>query len=69
MAQNTFVGTWRLVSFGLRSTKDNQVSYPFGQEAVGYLMYSEDGYMSVSFMSANRSKFASGDIRGGTMKR
>jgi len=29
-------------------------------------MYNEQGYMSVAFMSANRAKFASGDIRGGT---
>jgi hypothetical protein len=30
-------------------------------------MYSEDGYMSVAFMSANRPKFASGG-RGGTTR-
>jgi len=68
MAKNAFVGTWQLVSFELRNTEDNQVSYPFGEEAVGYIMYSEDGYMSVSIMSANRSKFASGEIRGGSVE-
>ncbi|MBI2304586.1 MAG: lipocalin-like domain-containing protein [Chloroflexi bacterium] len=65
MVQNPFVGTWRLVSFELRSA-DGQVSYPYGQDAAGYIMYNEDGYMSVAFMSANRPKFVSGNIRGGS---
>lgn len=65
MAQNPFVGTWRLVSFELRGS-DGQVSYPLGQDAVGYIMYNEDGYMSVAMMSANRLKFATGDIGAGT---
>jgi hypothetical protein len=67
MAQNPFVGTWRLVSFELRKA-DGEVSYPFGQDAVGYIMYSQDGYMSVAFMPANRPRFAVGDIMGGTME-
>jgi len=65
MTQNSFVGTWRLISCELRSA-DGQVSYPLGKDAVGYIMYSEDGYMSVAFMSANRPIFAAGDISGGT---
>jgi hypothetical protein len=65
MEQERFVGTWRLLSLELR-TSDGQVSYPFGQDPVGYIMYSEDGYMSVAFMSANRPLFAVGDILGGT---
>jgi len=59
------VGTWRLLSCELR-TADGRVSYPFGRDPVGYIMYSEDGYMSVAFMSANRPRFAVGDILGGT---
>ena len=65
MAQNPFVGTWRLVSYKLRGS-NGQVSYPLGQDAVGYIIYSEDGYMSVALMAANRLKFAAGDPRGGT---
>lgn len=65
MTQNPFVGTWRLISWEYRSA-DDQVSNPFGQDFVGYIMYSEDGYMSVAIMSANRPKFASGDLWGGT---
>ena len=65
MAQNPFVGTWRLLSLEVRRA-DGQVSYPWGQDAVGYIMYSQDGYMSVAFMCANRRRFAAGDILGGT---
>jgi len=45
---------------------DGQVTDPWGKNTVGYIMYNEDGYMSVSVMSANRSKFISGDMKGGT---
>jgi len=65
MAENPFIGTWRLVSFEIRRA-DGQVRYPLGQDAAGYIIYNEDGYVSVAIMSPNRPKFASGDIFGGT---
>jgi hypothetical protein len=37
------------------------VSYPYGQDATGYLLYSGEGYMSVSVMQARRTNFASLD--------
>ena len=67
MAHNPFVGAWRLVSFELRGS-DGQVGYPLGQDAMGYILYTEYGYMSVAMMSANRLKFAAGDIGAGTDK-
>lgn len=63
MTQSQFVGTWRLVSFELRHT-NGQVLYPYGKDAVGYLMYLPDGYMSVVIMSANRPKLAAEGIFG-----
>jgi len=65
MAENPFIGTWRLVSFHTKRA-DGQVKYPLGRDAAGYIIYNEDGYVSVAIMNANRSKFASGDIFGGT---
>jgi hypothetical protein len=65
LAHNPFAGTFRLVSLELKS-EDGRVSYPFGRDAVGYIMYSEGGYMSVAFMRANRPNFASGDLLGAT---
>ena len=65
MRHASLIGTWRLVSFKSK-TVDGQVTDPWGKNTVGYIMYNEDGYMSVSVMSANRSKFVSGDMKGGT---
>jgi hypothetical protein len=62
MAVNPLVGTWRLVAFEFRS-EDGQVSYPFGPDALGYLIYTPDGYMSVSLMTADRPRFATMDTR------
>ncbi len=40
MAQNPFIGTWRLVSFEYIDS-EGQTSYPFGHDFAGYLMYDE----------------------------
>jgi hypothetical protein len=63
--ERNLVGAWRLVSFHLRSM-EGELTYPFGPDAVGYIMFSESGYMSVAFMPKNRRRFASDDIRGGS---
>lgn len=60
-----FLGTWKLVSVETRQ-EDGSV-YRRG-ERVGYLIYSEEGYMSVAFMKRGRPRFSSGDIRGGTVE-
>jgi len=60
-----FVGTWRLVSYEFRAA-DGQVSYPYGRDLMGYLLYNEDGYMSGVLMGANRRPFAVRDLLGGT---
>ena len=65
MRQNSLVGTWRLISCELRSA-NGEINYPFGQDASGYITYTEDGYMFVAVMNSNRSKFASGDFKRGT---
>lgn len=67
MNQGQFVGTWKLVSFELRSSK-GQVNYPFGDKPVGYIIYNQDGFMSVAFMASERQKFASNDPQKGTME-
>ncbi len=54
-------GSWRLVSFELRSPDGSQ-SFPFGRDATGYLFYNEQGFMSAAFMGANRAQPASRDL-------
>ncbi|MDQ1279421.1 MAG: hypothetical protein QG670_683 [Thermoproteota archaeon] len=57
-----FIGTWKLVSVEYQS--DNEVTYPYGKDAIGYIMYSNDGYMSVSIMTSNRRRIMSMDMIG-----
>ena len=60
MSADRFVGAWRLVSLEARASTGD-VSYPYGKDAAGYLLYSGEGYMSVSVMQAHRTSFASPD--------
>ena len=60
-----FIGTWKLISIETRD--ENGELFRRGHRT-GYLIYSEDGYMSVAFMKEGRPTFASGDIRGGTVE-
>ena len=61
MSNSKFVGTWQLITCEYRST-DNEVFYPYGEDAIGYLTYTMDGYMSATIMRANRPKLTTEDI-------
>lgn len=64
---NPLVGAWSLVSFEVRAA-DGRVSYPYGSDALGHIIYSPDGYMSVTIMSANRPDFETSDLLGGSLE-
>lgn len=66
MTSNPLIDTWRLISWETKSIDDQKISYPFGTDAVGYIMYNEDGYMSVSITRPGREKFAAGDLLSGS---
>jgi hypothetical protein len=67
MLPNPFVGTWRLVSAETIAAT-GEVIHPFGDAATGYLIYSEDGHMATVIMQANRSNFATADLRAGSLE-
>lgn len=60
MTNNKFIGTWRLLSLEIRDA-NGLVNHPFGKNAVGYLIYTTEGYMSATLMKANRLPFSAGD--------
>lgn len=64
MTEQDFVGTWCLVSMEARSS-DGEVTYPLGEDAGGFIMYSPDGYMSVVLFSAGRERLGTSDIQAG----
>ena len=61
MSTSQFGGTWRLQSYEIRGPH-GEVSYPYGSDATGYLIYTEDGHMAAALMKANRPNFRSADI-------
>jgi len=50
---NPFIGTWKLISWENTSSHGG-VTYPYGKHPVGYLLYTEDGYMAAEIMDPDR---------------
>lgn len=48
-----FVGTWKLVSNMKKEGK--VITYPYGEDAVGYITYDANGFMSVQMMKQDRA--------------
>ena len=64
-SENPLVGAWRLVSCETRAD-DGSVDHPLGRDAVGLLIYTDDGHMAVSIARPDRRPFAAGDLLGGS---
>lgn len=64
-AECPLIGTWKLVSVEHRSP-DGEVRNPYGPNPAGYIIYTPEGFMSVTIMGADRPSFASGDRLAGT---
>lgn len=54
--ESRFFGAWRLRSME-RFGESGEVSHPFGEDAVGVIMYTEDGHMSANIMRSGRVDF------------
>lgn len=65
MAHKSFVGTWKLLSLELQRSV-GETTYPFGQDAEGFLFYDDDGNFAVQIARSDRPPFASGDMQTGT---
>lgn len=65
MATDPLIGTWKLLSWWNESS-DGSVVYPMGEDAVGFLIYSDDGHVSAHLAKKERPPFASGDMVEGT---
>ncbi|MCL2929921.1 MAG: lipocalin-like domain-containing protein [Trichodesmium sp. MAG_R01] len=53
ISKDNLVGTWKLADFYTIDSKQ-KIAYPFGKNPTGYLIYTENGYMSVLIMTTNR---------------
>jgi len=57
----SLIGTWKLLSYEIRYP-DGSVSYPWGPDAQGLLIYSADSYMMATLCDAHRPRFAGDDV-------
>ena len=57
---DNFTGAWRVVSVEDRNP-DGSLTYPYGDEPAGLLLYDETGRMSVQIMRRDRAPLSSND--------
>jgi hypothetical protein len=67
MKGNPLFGAWKLKSLETRGS-DRSVSYPWGKETLGYVIFSPEGYFCVAIMNADRKRFSSQDMKGGSVE-
>lgn len=60
-----FVGAWKLISW-VHIREMGTAYFPMGKDALGHLVYSKDGHVSVSLMNSERKPFFSPALFGGT---
>ncbi|WP_414565783.1 MULTISPECIES: lipocalin-like domain-containing protein [unclassified Anabaena] len=53
MSNKNIVGTWKLVAWETKAA-DGQIHYPFGENPIGYITYTADGYISAIIMKSHR---------------
>ena len=54
---NQLVGVWRLITVEDHQA-DGSVLHPYGEKALGFLIYHPDGYMSATVMASQRPPLA-----------
>ena len=60
-------GSWRLVAWR-RVAQDGTITYPFGENPSGLLIYTADGRMAVQMAAANRPALPTEDALGGDVQ-
>ena len=59
--KSDLIGSWSLVSWKT-VYDDGRIIFPMGDDAKGYLVYSNDGFMSASLFASNRPHLVSGEM-------
>lgn len=55
--QKKIIGTWKLV-YSVEIDAQGNKFFPFGDDAIGYIMYDASGKMAVQICRRNRKKFS-----------
>ena len=60
---NPLLGTWHLVRWDVRYGDGRPSSLPYGPDATGLILYTEDGHMSACIARGNRGRLSSDSVR------
>ncbi len=61
--QNALRGTWHLVRWEITYSDGRAPTLPYGDQATGTIVYSEDGWMSACIARAGRPRLSSDSVR------
>tara|TARA_R110002110_G_scaffold405241_1_gene624240 strand:- start:75870 stop:76340 length:471 start_codon:yes stop_codon:yes gene_type:complete len=56
ITEQDLYGTWQLESWAIGYSDSDKLSYPFGEDPAGLLMYTQDGWMSASVARKDRAE-------------
>jgi hypothetical protein len=62
-SEQDLVGAWRLERWDITYDDGRAATFPFGQDAIGLLMYTPDGQMSASISRTGRGRIANPSMR------
>ncbi|SHI22642.1 Lipocalin-like domain-containing protein [Sporobacter termitidis DSM 10068] len=65
MLKEKLLGTWKLASF-TGTDEDGGTVHIMGEDATGFICYSQDGWVSVQILRANRPRYSVPDTELGT---
>lgn len=57
ISKSDLVGAWELESWAIGYADRDDLSYPYGEEPRGLLLYTEDGWMSAAIARPQRQRF------------
>jgi hypothetical protein len=60
-----FIGAWRLIKCTETNSK-GEVFYPWGEDAIGYIIYTQEAVIAVQIMRQHRKSFDGNDITQAT---
>lgn len=63
MSANPLTGAWHLERWEIAYGDGRPPSYPYGDDASGLLVYSDDGHMSAVIARAGRGRLSSASVR------
>ena len=65
MLEEKLLGTWKLASF-TGTDEDGETVHIMGEDATGFICYSQDGWVSVEILRSGRPRYSVPDTELGT---